>query len=83
MAFSKEPVKTPVSVYNIRITLTDNDATSGFPSSKNFQVDIKFNNGSIETRSGDLTPHLSAAQLTQLNSFLTAMRAKATAEFLP
>lgn len=86
MAFSKEPVRTAISVGEIRIVFRD-DAPAGLPingpeESISYQVLINYSDESQMWRKGDLAPHLTGAQITTIVNFVNAMRTKAVAEFI-
>ena len=80
MTFTQEAVKTPTSIGPIRIKLTN------LPDGTNttfFTVEVLDQNGILFSEErGDLTPHLSAGQITTINNFLAAMRTKAVDEIL-
>lgn len=81
MAFGKRLSVVPASIGNIVITLRNKpDATNEFT----FEVVTLDASGNLVTvESGDLKPHLTAAQQTQVTAFLAAMRNKAQTEILP
>lgn len=83
MAFSQEVPPVPAGIGEIRIMLRDKD---GNPAGRaaSFGLEILDAEGAvIRRREGDLTPHLTGQQASQLAAFLTAMRTKANAEILP
>lgn len=90
MAFTRQPTKTPASIGNVVVILKDwpqRMSQPGRPAvaagqSVHFSVDVVYSDGTQEEVMGDLAPHLSAAQITQLQQFMAAMRAKAVAELL-
>lgn len=84
MAFDVIPTKTASGVGKITIILVDPDP-SNLEENQDvlFNIEIKFNDESIEEKGGGLIPHLTGNQIAQLQTFLTDMRTKAEAEFLP
>lgn len=81
MAFSEEPVRTPTSIGNMYITLTDlavgTDTIRGV-------VEVRDQNDEVmRVWSGDLVPHLTAQQITQIQTFVASLRAQAADELLP
>lgn len=91
MAFQPINIKTPTAVQKIVIKLVSElfpDGGGGTTDERGIAyevtvVDQDGNGMPFPHSSGNLQPHLSGAQLTQLNQFMTDMRTKAEAEFLP
>lgn len=79
MAFTTEPTLTPQSIRHLNIHMS----TDGISQEVNFNVQIVMNDGNVKVRRGDLEPHLTSAQITQLQTFLASMWIKAEAEILP
>jgi hypothetical protein len=93
MAFQKPQPRTPVSIKNIVITLRDFPAVPGtgetpaIPARQaiEYQFQVMDANGDripLKVDAGDLEPHLSAAQVNQIKTFLANIRAKIEAELL-
>ena len=97
MAFNPEqPVtNTPTTLSNVTICLRDrllpdevdeygNVITTARIQDIRFHIQVNDQNGhKLKNIKGDLQPHLTAAQITQLQAFLDTMVAKAIAEILP
>jgi hypothetical protein len=83
MAFIQEPVRTATAIGDLFVTLYDADPTSGEVDGASYRVLVKFNDGSIVVRTGDLVPHLTQAQISSLLGFMAVLRQKAIDEFLP
>ncbi len=85
MPFPRSANRPAVTIGAIRINLGDIPVSAGQPSFKKITYHLELLDADgqlVTTQGGDLTPHLTAGQLTALNNFLDAMRAKAT-EALP
>ncbi len=74
MAFTPEPTVTPESIGTITITLRS--YTDG-PPGHTFVVQIVRDDGSIYTVTGDLEEHLTATELTGVETFMATLRVKA------
>lgn len=83
MAFTQEPVRTPVAIADIEVRLFDPEPNTGQQANAFYSVQIKMSDGTIVVREGLLTPHLTQTQVNQLLAFMAAMRTKAANEFLP
>jgi len=89
MTFDKATTRTPVSIEDLSVVLTDyteNQAEEGEPEvyqTGRFEVQVKYSTGEIKLIQGDLVPHLTTAQITGLMGFMDDMRAKAESEILP
>lgn len=85
MAFTKEVVRSPVSIGDISIDLFDPDPNAIEIEQKGatYNVQIRYSDGVIETRSGNLLPHITTAQRNGLQSFMASLRTQAATEFLP
>jgi hypothetical protein len=81
--FDKQAARTPTAIGDLSIQLFSPDPTGTEQASASFSLQVKFNDGSLRIMTGDLQPHLSQAQITQLQSFMTTLRSKAVAEVLP
>lgn len=80
MAFTKETARTPVAIEDIEVRLFTT-ATGG--QTADFSVQVRFDDGSLVVRTGDLLPHLTQAQSNQLQTFMATLRSKAVSELLP
>lgn len=81
MAFQPESAKTPTAIGDIKITLyyPANSAKSA-----DFVIRVHDQDGEpMSVRRGDLVPHLTPAQITQIQQFLDDMRAEAEDKILP
>lgn len=81
MPLPQAKTEIPTAIGNIRITLTDYvTITDG----ATYEVEVIDQNGNIMiSLNGDLMPHLTSGQITQLQAFMAAMRTKAENEILP
>jgi hypothetical protein len=89
MAFDQAGTDTPTSIGLIIVSLKD-AITGGGPDQDqpyqvaNFQVEVLDQNGvRMEHKSGDLAPHITAAQRDALMGFLDSLRVQAEQEILP
>lgn len=87
MAFTPEEPKTPASIGDISIVLTDYVGMDedGIPlvDTADYEVQVLQADGSMfKVLSGNLVPHLTAGQISALQAFMSDMRAKAVAEIL-
>lgn len=84
MAFTREAVQTPVSVGWLQVTLyrADPDKPND-TSSAGFRLVVRYDNGESRERSGDLWPHLTAQERTQLTAFVESLYSRAAAAILP
>ena len=79
MAFEKEVAKVPASIGDISIVLTDyiDEETT---STAKYEVQIlDADGGMFKMATGDLVPHLSAAQVNGLLALMADLRTKAQA----
>lgn len=83
MAFSKEPIRTPVAIGDLEVRLYLPDPLSGEVSSVSFSIQIKHSDGSLRVITGDLLPHLTSQRKTSLNQFMNDLRQQAITELLP
>ena len=82
MAFDPQATinQVPTAIGPVVITLTDS-AEGQFAK---FAVDVLDQTGAkMGAKSGNLVPHLTAAQISTAQAFMAAMRTKAEAEILP
>lgn len=85
MAFEPTSPKTPddIGAIDIRLTIRP-DGQGGVLYDADFHLDVVAVDATIvDEKAGDLTPHLTSQQVTQIKTFLDNMRAKAIAEVLP
>jgi hypothetical protein len=76
--------RTPTSIGTLRIRLIDEDGISANMRAY-YSVDVLDENGEkidFPGTDGDLVPHLTPTQISNLVAFMQAMRDKAVAEFL-
>lgn len=78
--FTKHPVTTPVSIGGLRVSLYTR--SSEIAPDIHFSLDVLMSDGSTRTQEGDLTPYLSAQQITAATTFLNGILTKAAAEVL-
>ena len=82
-SWGKEVVRTPTTIGLLEIVFKDRDGQAANHSAV-YNIDVYDQNGKFMKRmDGNLTPHLSSAQLTTIVSFLASMRTKAEGEILP
>ena len=83
--FTPIPTKTPDAIIALMLNITK----VGTPTEEQeeytakFDATIGFSDGSRERKSGDLIPHLTAAQVTGLKAMIDSLYVKAETEFLP
>lgn len=81
MAFEVAQERTPTALGTLRVVIIDRP-DSGVRIM--FEIEILDQNGEyLYSKQGDLEPHLTATQITQLQTFIGGMRTKATSEVLP
>ena len=83
MAFTREPTRTPEAIEDISVELFQPNPAGDEVAGATYSVQVRMSDGSIVVRTGDLTPHITQAQIDSLLGFMTTLRAKAIAEFLP
>lgn len=84
MAFTREVARTPVSIRDIGIELTDllqADDTHDYAA--RFSVQVVMSDGSIQVRQGNLLPHITTAQRNGLLSFMQSLQTQVETELLP
>jgi hypothetical protein len=89
MAFNPEPQiqRTPTEIRTITVELFDGLYNDDSPDGKKYahfevRIDDQFGQP-MNWRRGDLTNHLTPAQIQQLIDFMTMLRNKAESEILP
>ena len=76
--------RTPDKIEDISIILTDYVAAiEPAHQSATYEVQVKYNDGTIKVMNGDLVPHLTTSRITALKSFMAEIRTKAEEEILP
>ena len=85
MPLPQAATRTPESIEDLSITLTDYIATDEEPAHQtaDYSVQVRYDDGEIKVLTGDLVPHLSSAQRTALMGFMDTLRVKAEEEILP
>lgn len=85
MAFNPEPTRTPTDIRDMEIRLVSikDPSDDSITKSARFEIQIIYNTGEIKVISGDLVPHLTAGQISSLNSFMDALRTQAEGQILP
>lgn len=81
MAFSTETTRTPTTIGDFYVTLLDSaDGTDTVRAI----IEIRDQNGDVMgTWTGSLLPHLTAGQISGLQSFMADLRAQAATQLLP
>lgn len=86
MSFEREPKRIASSIADVSIHLFDPD-----PNVKKelkelqtirYGVQIKYDNGEIKGKSGDLIPHLTSAQKKYFITFMSKLRTKVESEII-
>lgn len=84
MSLPKAETRTPDTIEDISITLTDYIATDEpARQAAEYSAQVRYDNDEIKVLTGDLVPHLTPAQITALMGFMDDLRTKAEAEILP
>lgn len=84
MAFQRAETRAPIEIDGVRIILSDRyDEERNRVKGADYSVRVRFSDGSVEVRSGDLVPHLTQAQIDALLAFVADMWTKAEDEILP
>ena len=84
MPLPQAVIRIPEAIADISITLTDYIATDEpARQAAEYSVQVRYDNDGIKVLTGDLVPHLTAAQITALMGFMDDLRVKAEAEILP
>ena len=82
MAFEQAMVKAPVAISDIVIRLKDRVDPVPLQEAT-FMITVVYDDGSETMVRGNLIPHLTAVQKTQIQAFMAEMRTKAETEVLP
>ena len=80
MAFTPEPTRGPQEIYSLAV-IAKYESELPVPHIV-YQVEILMTDGSIVKRSGELRPHLTQGQVDTIETFLSNMVGKATAEMV-
>lgn len=83
MAFPAHPIRTPVAIGDLIIELQQPTPNGGGQPRTFYTVQVIYNDGTRQTLTGDLQPHLTTAQINNLLAFMASMRTKAESEILP
>lgn len=84
MAFPQEPTRTPTAIQDMEVRLISLKNGGGVVTkTARFDVQVLFDTGEIKLLSGNLIPHLTGPQITQLNNFMDALRTQAEDQILP
>ena len=83
--FPGRDVPAPVSVEDIEILLFDPGPNNeeDTPQGGRYNAQLAMSDGSVEVRRGNLIPHLTAAEISGLQTLLARLRAKAEAAWIP
>ena len=83
MAFPRETPRTPVSIRDISIELSDLVRSGdGHECEARYAVQVAMSDGSMVVRHGDLLPHITTAQRNSLLAFIQSMRTQANAQII-
>jgi len=81
MAFTAEASRVPTSIGDINLALNDWESVAN---TARFVIEIKDAAGAVmKVVDGDLTPHLTAGEITTVQTFLATIRARAESQILP
>ena len=83
MAFDTLTAVAATDVIDISAELFDPDPLGDEDQGITYNVQILFNDGSLQVKRGDLVPHITPAQISALQSFMASLRTQAENEFLP
>ena len=85
MPLPQAETRTPDKIEDISIILTDYVAAGDEPAKQaaTYEVQVKYNDGTIKVMNGDLVPHLTTQRITALKAFMDEIRTKAEEEILP
>lgn len=72
MAFTREPVRTPVAIEDVSVELfSPGPSSPGAQAGAAYSVQVRYNTGEIRVLTGNLAPHLTQAQITGLLNFVS------------
>ena len=81
MAYPIEPTRTPTSIGDFYVTLAD---LADAPDTVRGIIEVRDQNGDVmNTWTGSLVPHLTAGQISALQSFMADLRSQAADQLLP
>ena len=81
MAFTQEANRVPTSIGDINLALNDWESVAN---TARYVLEVKDQNGDVmKVIDGDLTPHLTAGEVTTIQDFLATIRARAESQILP
>ena len=85
MAFNPALTRVPVRIRALYVALRDFADIGEVEAHQEakYTVLIEYNDGSVEAVSGDLVPHITAAQIEALQGFLAGLRVQAEQQILP
>lgn len=83
MAFERQPVRTPVRIGELQAFLTSADPLGSDADGAVYRFAIVFDDGSTDTRVGNLVPYLTPDQITALLAFMADLRGQAAQQVLP
>lgn len=85
MAFPKQNAitQTPTAITDLVVILRSPDPRGDEQASAAFEVGVLYTTGEIRVLRGDLAPHLTQPEITQLLSFLATLRTRAATQLLP
>jgi hypothetical protein len=83
MAFPRRGVATPTAIGDLQIILSSPDPAKGEAQSARFLLQVKYDTGEVRELRGDLVPHLTGGQISQLQAFVNGLRMQAQNEILP
>ncbi len=83
MAFETESTRTPTAILDIEIQMTDIVTEETPRQAILLRYNVEMSTGEVVRREINLAPHITAAQITALSSFMDAMRVQLNAEVLP
>lgn len=81
MAFTKEPTRVPTAIGDMSVQMFT--PAGGGQGSSDFSIQVMYSDGTMQVKTGNLVPHLTQAQINQLQAFMDALRTKAISEILP
>ena len=81
MAFSEEPTREPTSIGDVYVTMAD---YADAQDTVRAIIEVRDQNGDVmRVWSGSLVPHLTAQQISAMQSFMADLREQAADELLP
>lgn len=83
MAFEKQQASSPTAITTLSVVLNSPDPRNPAQPSANFRVGVLYSDNQVKYIEGDLVPHLTQNEITQLLSFLATLRTRATQQLLP